>query len=113
MSVRIRHCVECPECLTRYLIAFSPYRNRSYLVPKMVGSSEEFTLYCSCKRPSVASQWKWSAVKTCVVSRAAYERGYGTAEQIVQVNDQPREAWTFDIAKYINVKDVERARNSR
>jgi hypothetical protein len=79
----------------------------------VVGSSEEFTLYCSCKRPSVASRWKWSEVKTCVVSRAAYDRGYGTAEQIVQVNNQPREAWTFDIAKYINVKGVERVRNSR
>jgi len=33
MGYRIRHCVECPKCLTRYLVACSPYRNGSYLVP--------------------------------------------------------------------------------
>jgi hypothetical protein len=52
-------------------------------------------------------------VKTCEISRAAYDRGYGPAEQIVEVNNQPREEWTFEIAKYMNVKGVERARNSR
>ncbi len=113
MSVRIRHCVECPQCRTRYLIAFSPYRNRSYLVPKTVGSSEEFTLYCSCKRPFVVSRWEWSEVKTCEVSRGAYDRGYGNAEDVVEVNDQPREPWTFDIAKYISLKGVEKERNPR
>jgi hypothetical protein len=112
MSLRIRHCVECPKCHTRYLIAFSPYRNRSYLVPLVVGSSEEFILYCSCKRPSIVSRWKWSEVKTCKVSRAAYDRGYGTAEHIVQVNNQPREPWAFDIAKYLDLGD-EKERNSR
>lgn len=112
MSIRIRHCVECPECRTRYLIAFSPYRNRSYLVPVIVGSSEEFILYCSCKRPSIVSRWKWSEVKTCEVSRAAYDRGYGTAEQIVQMNNPPREPWTVDIAKYLDL-GAEKERNSR
>jgi hypothetical protein len=113
MSHRIRHCVECPKCLTRYLIAFSPYRNGSYLVPTVVGCSEEFILYCSCKRPSVVSRCRWSEVKACEVSRAAYARGYGTAEQIVQVNHQPREAWRFDITKYLDLKGEGRARNLR
>jgi hypothetical protein len=113
MSHRIRHCVECPKCLTRYLIAFSPYRNKSYLVPTVAGCSEEFILYCSCRRPSVVSRWRWTEVKTCEVSRVAYARGYGTAEQIVQVNHPPREAWKFDITKYLDLKGEGRARNLR
>ncbi|HZD09509.1 MAG TPA: hypothetical protein VE176_14735, partial [Candidatus Limnocylindrales bacterium] len=44
LMLRIRHCVECPKCLTRYLIAFSPYSNGSYLVPTVYGSSEEYIL---------------------------------------------------------------------
>ncbi len=103
MSIRIRHCVECPQCRTRYLIAFSPYRNHSYLVPKAAGSSEEFILYCSCRRPFVVSRWRWNEVKPCEISRAAYDRGYGSAEQVVEINTQSREPWTFDIAKYLDL----------
>ena len=83
MSWRVRHCVECPRCLTRYLIGFSPYGNESYLVPNVGGSSEEYTLYCSCKGRSVASRWRWGDVKTCAVSRVAYRRGYGTPEEVL------------------------------
>ena len=82
MSWRIRHCVECPRCLTRYVIGFSPYGNQSYLVPNVGGSSEEFTLYCSCGGPSVTSRWTWGDVKTCAVSKVAYRRGYGTPEEV-------------------------------
>jgi hypothetical protein len=32
MSVRVRHCVECPSYHICYLIAFSPYSNRAYLM---------------------------------------------------------------------------------
>ena len=102
MPIRIRHCVECPQCRTRYLIAFSPYRNRSYLVPKVVGSSEEFILYCTCRRPAAVSRWRWKEVKTCEISRAAYDRGYGSAEQVVEINNQAQEPWTFDIVKYLD-----------
>jgi hypothetical protein len=113
MSIRIRHCVECPKCLTRYLIASSPYHNRSYLVPTVTGSSEEYMLYCSCRRPLVVSRWRWNEVKTCEVSRTAHDRGYGTAEEIVEMNRHPREAWTLDIAKYLASKTLEKERNSR
>ena len=89
-SIRIRHCVECPQCLTRYLIAFSPYRNWSYLVRTVVGSSEEYTLYCSCRRPLVVSRWGWSELKACKVPTTAHNRGYGTAEEIVEVNHHRR-----------------------
>lgn len=112
MSIRIRHCVECPKCLTRYLIAFSPYRNGSYLVPTVIGSSEEYTLYCSC-RPLTVSRWRWSEVKACEVSKVAHDRGYGTAEELVQVNKPPRETWSFDIGKYIDLKHTEKERNPR
>lgn len=83
MPWRIRHCVECPRCLTRYLVGFSPYGNKSYLVPNVSGSSEEYTLYCSCGGRSVASRWGSVDVKTCAVSKVAYTRGYGTPEEVM------------------------------
>lgn len=84
MSVRIRHCVECPKCRTRYPIASSPYDNGSYLVSTFAGSSAEYILYCSCGRPPTSSRWMWSELKTYVVSKPAYDRGYGTPEEIVR-----------------------------
>jgi hypothetical protein len=87
--LRIRHCVECPKCLTRYLIAFSPYRNGSYLVPAVYGSSEEYILYCSCRGLSVVSPWRWREPKACEVSHEAYDRGYGTPEEISPLTNLP------------------------
>jgi hypothetical protein len=65
------------------LIAFSPYRNGSHLVSTVEASSEQYVLYCSCGRPPATSLWNCSKVKTYVVSRPAYERGYGNSEEIV------------------------------
>jgi len=113
VSARIRHCVGCPKCLTLYLIAFSPYRNRSYLVPAVVGSSEEYTLHCYCSMPPVVSRWRWSQVKSCEVSKAAYGRGYGTPEEIVPVSNQQQNTWSFDITRYLNLKPMEKERKSR
>jgi hypothetical protein len=31
--LHVRHCVECPECHTRYLPGSSPYDNGFYLKP--------------------------------------------------------------------------------
>ncbi len=64
----LRHCVECPKCHTRYLIAFSPYCNGSHLQRTAGGFSEEYILYCSCGRPPVSSRWRWSEVMRCAVS---------------------------------------------
>jgi hypothetical protein len=86
MSDRIRHCVECPRCRTWYIIAFNPYRNGSHLVPTVPGSSEEYTLYCSCVRPAFVSRWRWSDVPTCAVAKAAHDRGYGTPAEIAITN---------------------------
>lgn len=83
MSYRIRHCVECPRCRTWYIIALSPYRNGSHLMPTIPGSMEEYILYCTCAGPAFASLWRWRDVQTCVVSRAAHDRGYGTEQEIV------------------------------
>ncbi|MGA3087934.1 MAG: hypothetical protein ABSD75_04935 [Terriglobales bacterium] len=85
MTLRIRHCVECPKCLTRYLVGFSPYRNGSYLVPLAKGAMEEWILYCSCGRPPISSRWSWAELKSYTVSELAYGRGYGPPEEIVRV----------------------------
>jgi len=98
---RIRHCVECPKCRTRYLISLSPYRNGSYLIPTINGSFEEYALYCSCTGAIVASRWRWSEVKKCEISTAAYDRGYGTPDEIMPINNQPQDTWSFDVSRYL------------
>jgi hypothetical protein len=110
MANRIRHCVECPKCLTQYLIGFSPYRNRSYLVPSVVGSLDRYTLYCSCRMPYAVSGW--NQVRACQVSNAAYARGYGTPEEVAPVNDQTWNSWSFDITSYLNLAPLEKDKNS-
>jgi hypothetical protein len=86
MTPRIRHCVECPKCPTRYLIGFSPYRNGSYLLPLGASSSEEWTLYCSCARLAIPSGWCWGELKMYVVSGQAHSCGYGLPEEIAAVS---------------------------
>jgi hypothetical protein len=83
MTLRMRHCVECPKCHTRYLIGFSPYRNGSQLVPLASGVWEEWILYCSCGRPATSSRWTSTELKVYTISDEAYGRGYGPPEEIV------------------------------
>ena len=87
MTMRIRHCVECPKCLTRYLVGFSPYPNGSYLVPLVEGLSEGWALYCSCGSPPNPSRWYWTELKPYMVSGPAHNRGYGRPEEIVAVEE--------------------------
>jgi len=86
MTLRIRHCVECPKCLTRYVIGSSPYPNGTYLVSHLSGDSEEHTLYCSCGMRSFSI--RWSELKTYAVSNRAHDRGYGMPDEIVLVTHE-------------------------
>ena len=86
MRRRIRHCVECPRCQTRYLIGSSPYHNGSYLVSCLTTDSEVHILYCSCDRSPISS--RWSELKKYVVSSRAHDRGYGPPEEIVPVGNR-------------------------
>ena len=81
----IRHCVECRKCLTRYLIAFSPFGNGSYLWRQAPGLSDEYFLYCFCQQPPVFNNCKERDLRTYLVSKAAHARGYGTPAEIVAV----------------------------
>lgn len=89
MAWRVRHCVECPKCCTRYLVGFSPYRNGSCLVPLAEGSWSEWTLYCSCGSPHSLSRWSWDELKPYEVSQAAHLQGYGPPEEIVAIKREP------------------------
>ncbi len=89
MTTRIRHCVSCPNCHTRYLIGFSPYSNGSYLVSTPVGCFEEYTLYCCCNPFAIPSRWWGTELLTCAVSNAAYRRGYGSPEEVVFADPTP------------------------
>ena len=104
MTIRIRHCVECPKCGTRYLVGFSPYGNGSYLMPVARMFWDEYSLYCTCKEPTVPSRWFMSEMKTCEVSREAHRRGYGSAEEIVAVSHESAATWVFDAGKYLDWK---------
>ncbi|HEY1271056.1 MAG TPA: hypothetical protein VGF08_03695, partial [Terriglobales bacterium] len=81
-------CVECPRCLTRYLVSGSPYSNGSYLVSFREGDLEIHTLYCVCGRSPVSS--RWNELKAYIVSNPAHRRGYGPPEEIVQVRAADR-----------------------
>ena len=82
MSFRVRHCVECPKCKTRYLVGFSPYANGSHLVALSQSFQGEWTLYCSCANPPVRSYWRWSELEMYIVTRRAFNRGYGAPGEI-------------------------------
>lgn len=110
--LRIRQCVECPRCHTRYVISRSPYRNGAYLIPTMNGSSDEYTLYCSCSGGSVGIRWRWSEVKACEVSKAAYDRGYGTPDEVMTINPQACDNRSVDVSRYVNKWKSGRLRSS-
>lgn len=102
MSVRIRHCVQCPKCLTLYLVSASPFANGSYLVRTFPSSLDEYTLYCSCSSPSASSRWRGPDMKPCEVSKAAHQRGFGAPDEVFPVDHRPRKPWKFDIGDYLN-----------
>jgi len=109
----LRHCVECPKCLTRYLVAFSPYGNGSYLVPTFAGSSEDYILYCSCGRPPVSSRWRCSELKRYGVSKAAHDRGYGTPAEIVPLRHKLTNARSFEMTRTLDLNLIDDGRNSK
>jgi hypothetical protein len=76
---RIRHCLECPTCRLRYVISLSPYKNGSRVIAGK-GGRDDYILYCACRRG--ASRWLEREVLLCDVSKTAYERGFGTREEI-------------------------------
>lgn len=98
---RIRHCVECPNCFTRYLISFTPYSNGAYLRPVVSGCWDEYILYCSCRRGGGLSRFRANEEIACKVSNAAFERGFGTSAEIRPVR-KAREPWFFDAPRYLN-----------
>jgi len=87
---RVRHCVECPKCRTRYLPSFSPYRNGSYLIPLTVQGDSGWILYCSCRMPSASSQWSATDLKPYEICNQAYRRGYGSPDEVWDVSRHRR-----------------------
>jgi hypothetical protein len=89
MASRIRHCLECPACSTRYVIGFSPYDNGSYIVSNPPGGVDLLKLYCSCGN---SDGFRLSELKTYAVSESAYPRGYGSPDEIVTVRAAGKKA---------------------
>jgi hypothetical protein len=88
MRPRIRRCVECPKCHTRYLIASSPYANGAFLTCSVVGSSEEYVLFCPCGSPPKVSWWGQGELKQYAISPRAHDRGYGSSDEIVSLGHE-------------------------
>ncbi len=82
---RVRHCVECPKCHTRYLPSSSPYCNGSYLIPLTAYGASGWILYCSCRMPPAFSQLSSMDLKPYEICRQAYRRGYGSADEVWDV----------------------------
>ncbi len=89
---RIRHCVECPKCRTRYLPSSSPFRNGAYLVPLAENGSGGWILYCSCCNPHAASQWCETELRPFGVSGEAFERGYGSVDEVWEIKSNWHDA---------------------
>ena len=87
---RLRHCVECPKCRTRYLPSFSPYRNGSYLIPLTAHGASGWILYCSCRVPPASSQWGSTDLKRYEICSQAYRRGYGSPDEVWDVTRHSR-----------------------
>jgi hypothetical protein len=87
---RIRHCVECPKCRTRYLPSCSPYRNGSYLIPLTAHGALGWILYCSCRMPPASSQWGSTDLKPYEICGQAYRRGYGSQDEVWDVTRDRR-----------------------
>jgi hypothetical protein len=103
MVHRVRHCVECPRCHTRYLIASSPYSNGSYLV-RMPAESEEYTLYCFCDGAYKANVCRWPEVKACRISKPTYDRGYGSPDEVHPIPHPSGHDLSFHISKYLSMR---------
>jgi hypothetical protein len=82
MAYRLRHCVECPQCRTRYLMGFSPFGNGSYLVLRVSEYAQEYKLICWHCQPPVCSRWDSTEIKIYAVSKQAYARGYGSPDEV-------------------------------
>lgn len=95
-----KRAVRIFQCLTRYLASCSPFENGSYLLPTIEGGWDEYTLYCRCK--AAASRWKSSEFLNCEVSGAAFERGYGTADEITVIRS-PQQEWSVDVSQYLRI----------
>ena len=85
MATRLRNCVECPKCQTRYLAGFSPYSNGSYLKPFVARFQKEWTLSCAC---GAASRWSWDELRLYLISTEAYVRGYGSPEEVLPAGER-------------------------
>jgi hypothetical protein len=108
---RIRHCVECPNCRTRYLLSFRRYGNGSYLVSTLIGSFEEYSLYCSCTGAGVV-RWKSRETKAYQVSKLAYDRGYGGPDEIFPMHGDQNNLRPFTVSGHLGWSSMGRRKQS-
>jgi len=53
-------------------------------------------------------------MKTCEVSKAAYDRGYGTLDEVVSSDARPQDAWSFDVSRcFDDLKAMKKRRSPR
>lgn len=84
----------------------------AYIVSSGVGSSEGYTLYCSCRGWPVSSRWSDGDIRTCAVSYSAYQRGYGSPREI-RFTDRPADANDMVFEHVSHLHDIGPGRNGR
>jgi hypothetical protein len=68
----------------------SPYQNGSYIVAHPWEGADLHRLYCACTSRFHFFLFKLSELKTYSVSDLAYERGYGSPDEIVVADDEKK-----------------------
>ncbi len=68
------------------MIGFSPYDNGACLLRRREGNFELYTLLCSCGEPFSITRLPEKVLIRCVVLTRAYQRGYGSPEEIVPLD---------------------------
>ena len=92
MSSRLRSCVECPKCHTRYVIGSNPYYNGSYIVAYPPSGADLLRLYCTCGDLLTSHAFEISDLKMYAVSEWAEKHEYGSPEEIVSVRGAAKKA---------------------
>jgi len=73
------------------MMGFDPYGNGSHIVSDAAEGTDLRRLFCSCSVPEY-HEFKLSELKAFAVPHDAYERGYGSADEITLPRNEQKQA---------------------
>jgi hypothetical protein len=51
-------------------------------------------------------------VKACEISKEAYDRGYGTRDEVAPIDTRPRNVWAVDVSQYLDDLNAKKKRKN-